>query len=93
MLNSLIISTVRSNKTKEEIFRDGFTLFVNKPLPDKLLINYLNDENGLATSSLQMWLVDNMKTELIDWCTGIGIIEAVEHLYEAALENGNINEE
>jgi hypothetical protein len=28
-----------------------------------------------------------------DWGLGIGIIEAVEHLYETALENGNLSME
>lgn len=83
---------MRSNKTKEQILRDGFTLFVNKPVPDELLINYINDKYGESTAKLQCWLLDNMRTEITDWCTGIGIIEAVEHLYQTALENGNINE-
>ena len=32
-----------------------------------------------------------MRGEIMDWCTGIGIIEAVEHLYKTALENGNLS--
>jgi hypothetical protein len=32
-----------------------------------------------------------MNPGISDWCTGIGIIEAVEHLYQTALENGNLS--
>ena len=32
-----------------------------------------------------------MRGEIMDWCTGIGIIESVEHLYKTALENGNLS--
>ena len=83
----------RSNKTKEEIFRDGFSLFVNKIVPKPLLDGYLKDLetfDGEATSNLQVWIVNNLKPELNDWITGIGIIEAVELLYNSALENGNL---
>lgn len=81
---------MRSNKTKEEIYLDAFALFVTKPMPNELFINYMNDEDGEATFELQCWIVNNMRTEIIDWCTGIGIIEAVEHLYKVAEENGNL---
>jgi hypothetical protein len=82
---------MKSNKTKEQIFRDSLSLFVNEYIPDDILKSYLNDEDGEATMELQGWILNNMRGEIQDWCTGIGIIEAVEHLYETALENGNIN--
>lgn len=80
---------MRSTKTKEQIFRDGFSLFTNGQIPNEIFNNYMTDEDGEATSRLQWWCVDNMRGEIMDWCTGIGIIEAVEHLYKTALENGN----
>lgn len=81
---------MRSSKTKEEIYLDAFALFVTKPIPSELFNSYMSDEDGEATFELQRWIVNNMKTEIIDWCTGIGIIESVEHLYKVAEENGNI---
>jgi hypothetical protein len=80
---------MRSTKTKEQIFRDGFSLFVNGQIPDDIFQGYMNDEDGEATSRLQFWIVDNMRGEIYDWATGIGIIEAVELMYESALANGN----
>jgi hypothetical protein len=81
---------MRSRKTKEQIFRDGFGLFINTQIPNDIFNAYMNDEDGEATFELQYWIVNNMRTEIIDWCTAIGIIEAVEHLYKTALENGNL---
>jgi len=82
---------MKSNKTKAKIYKDGFGLFTNGQIPTEIFNNYLNDEDGDATSRLQWWIVDNMRGEIMDWCTGIGIIEAVEHLYKVALENGNLS--
>jgi hypothetical protein len=84
---------VRSNKTKERIFRDGFSLFVNGHIPDDIFQEYMDDliiKDGRGSFKLQCWIVYNMKDDIDDWVTGIGIIEAVELLYESALENGNL---
>ncbi len=81
---------MRSKKSKVQIYLDGFSLFLKESIPDDLFINYTNDRDGSATYELQLWVVNHMKDEIADWCTGIGIIESVEHLYEVALENGNL---
>jgi hypothetical protein len=81
---------MKSKKTKEQIFIDGFSLFINKQIPTDIFNAYMNDINGEATAELQYWIVNNMRKEIMDWCTAIGIIEAVEHLYQTALENGNL---
>jgi len=83
----------RSEKTKEQIYRDSFSLLTNGYIPDKILNDFINDEDGEATFELQCWIVNNMRGEIMDWATGIGIIEAVEKLYECALDNGNLSEE
>jgi hypothetical protein len=75
---------------KDKIFREAFNLFVNKQIPNDIFNGYMNDQDGEGASRLQWWIVDNMRGEISDWCTGIGIIEAVEHLYQVALSNGNI---
>ena len=80
----------RSKKTKEQIFKDSFSLFVNKKIPKKLLNGYMNDEDGLFTFELQEWIVNNLRPEISDWCTGIGVIDAVEILYESAVDNGRL---
>ena len=81
---------MKSTKTKEQIFRDGFGLFTNGQIPNNIFNLYMGDEDGESTLELQWWVVNNMRVEIADWCTGIGIIEAVEHLYKTALENGNV---
>ena len=40
-------------------------------------------------SKLQDFVSDNLKKE-IKWSTAIGIIEAVDHIYNEAISNGNI---
>jgi len=82
---------VRSTKTKEQIYRDAFQCLTNGAIPDDIFEGYMNDTDGEGTSRLQWWCVDNMKGWCMDWNTGIGIIEAVEHLYKVALENGNLS--
>jgi hypothetical protein len=82
--------STRSNKTKEQILRDGFSLMTNGRIPNDIFKGYMKDKDGQGTSRLQFWVLANMKNEICDWCTAIGIIESVEHLYEAALENGNL---
>lgn len=76
--------------TKEKIYRYLFSLFTNGRIPDDIFNDYINDKDGEGTSRIQWWIIDNMRGEISDWCTGIGIIEAVEHLYNCALENGNL---
>jgi hypothetical protein len=78
-------------KIKEQIFKDGFGLFTNGQIPKDIFNAYMIDEDGEATFELQCWVVNNMRVEIRDWCTGIGIIEAVEHLYKTAIENGNLH--
>lgn len=80
---------MKSNKTKEQVYRDAFYLFVDS-IPEDVLQGYLNDTDGEGTLRLQFWCGENMKGWIMDWCTGIGIIEAVEHLVKVAIENGNI---
>jgi hypothetical protein len=81
---------MKSNKTKNEILKDAFGLFINNTIPDEIFNGYIDDKDGNGSFELQYWIVNHMKDEISDWCTGIGIIEAVEHLYKTALENGNI---
>lgn len=81
---------MRSNKTKEQIFQDGFALFVKKPIPTKIFNDYMNDTDGTGAWELQLWIVNNTKDSISDWITGVGIIESVEHLYKIAHENGNL---
>lgn len=77
-------------EVKEELAKNFLNLFVNNEIPDQLIEDYLDDEDGEGTSNLQAWIIYNMKSSISDWCTGIGIIETFEHNYSAALENGNI---
>lgn len=81
---------MRSNKTKEQIYRYSFSLFTYGSVPDNLLKSWIDNEDD-SHIAIQEWCVNNMKKEIQDWCTGIGIIESVEHLYECAYDNGNLS--
>lgn len=74
---------------KNEILKDAFGLFINDTIPDEIFYGYIDDKDGNGSFELQCWIVNHMKDEISDWCTGIGIIDAVELLYKTALENGN----
>lgn len=81
---------MKSIKTKEQIFRECFALFVDSTIPDDIFNAYMNDVDGSASLELQAWLISNMKDSIADWATGIGIIDAVELMYNSAMDNGNI---
>ena len=87
----MLFKIIKNKEDKKNIYRAAFSCLVNGYIPDKILDDYL-DEKGDGFAKLQGWVVNNMRGELMDWCTGVGIIEAVEHFYETALENGNIVE-
>lgn len=81
---------MKSTKTKEQVYRESFNLFTAVPVPEDLLSSYLVDEYGEASLELQSWIVNNLRKEISDWATGIGVIEAVDLLYNSAVENGTI---
>jgi len=77
--------------SKKEIYNDVFLLFLNKKVPNAILEGYLdNSENSYLKLSDFIGL--NMKRELLKWCTCVGIIESADHLYNCALENGNLKQ-
>ncbi len=84
---------MKSKKTKPQIYRDAFSLFVKSEIPDSIFNGYMNDGDGKGTLNLQEWIVNNLKPGIDDWCTGIGIIESVENLYKVAVENSNVEPE
>lgn len=79
-------------KTKKQYYQDVFGLLVNGKIPDKILDDYINDIGDDNYSPLANFVVNNIRGEIMDWSTGIGIIEAVEHIYNEAVSNGNIKE-
>lgn len=76
--------------TKADILRQSIGFFVSREVPRDVFGAYMNDTDGEGASALQAWVVDNMRPEITGWCAGIGIIEAAEHLYSVARENGNV---
>jgi hypothetical protein len=82
---------MRSNKTKEQCYRDALGLMVNGRIPDKIIKDYINGEDD-AHLPLVDFICRNIRGEISDWSTCIGILEAADHLYECALENGNLTE-
>jgi hypothetical protein len=83
---------MRSNKTKLEIYKDFLRLVCNGPIPEQLLKDWIDDDGGNDSYLMQAWVVNNLRGEIMDWATGIGVLEAAESMYLTALENGNLNE-
>lgn len=75
-----------NNTTRADALKDVIQLFTNGSIPSDILKGYLEDETGEGSMLMQSWIINNMRGEILGWCTGIGIIEAAEHLYETALE-------
>lgn len=69
--------------------KDIFDLFLNKEVPDNIFDGYQRDDEE-SYLKLQDFIGMHMKKEILSWSTSIGIIEASEHLYKCAVENGNI---
>ncbi len=86
---------MRIMEKKLEIYRNLFGAFLKKFPSEELLVRYFNnseigdkyDDDGCLV--MQDFVVNNLKPEF-NWSTGIGIIEAVEHIVEEAFANGNI---
>ncbi len=79
----------RSTKTKIQCYRDALGLMVNGYIPDKLIEDYCNEVDD-AFEPLRDFVLNNMRGEILDWSTAIGIIEAADCLYDCAYENGNL---
>lgn len=78
-------------KTKFEIYKSAFGLFLNENVPDSMLHQYLdNIQYPDYHIEIQNYIIDNMKKEILDWNTGIGIIDAVDSMYDEAVSNGNV---
>jgi len=77
---------------KINILNHLFNLFVNKSIPEYILINYINKSHSFYFLELQDFISNNLKEEF-NYLTGYGVIESVELLYKSAVENGNIVEE
>jgi hypothetical protein len=72
---------------KKQIIKEGLSIFINKEIPDNIFEPYFNNQDS---TYLQEFVLNNLKPGVGNWITGIGIIEAVELIYESAVENGNI---
>lgn len=75
-----------------ELYSSVYALFLTKLPPKKLFDRFFNyglgtDDNGFT--EMQDFVSYNLKKEF-NWSTAIGIIEAVDHIVEEAISNGNI---
>lgn len=76
-------------KNKFEYFQDVFRLLLKKEVPEDILKGYIDLDNENDYLRLVDFIGMNMKDE-IDWSTCVGLVEAVEHMYKEAVNNGNI---
>ena len=83
---------MRIKISKKECYTSAFSLLINGKIPDKVLDDYINDVDDSYTA-LADHVLNNIKKEIAEWSTAIGIIEAVDSIYNCAVENGNIETE
>lgn len=79
---------MQSKKTKLEIFREGISLFIETPLPEDLFLEYCQDDEryGKGEQALRVWINFNLKDNVRDWITANSVLNAVELLYNNAVE-------
>jgi hypothetical protein len=53
---------IKSNKTKEQIYRETFALLTNGYIPDEIFTAFINDEDGEGAMNMQDWCVNNMES-------------------------------
>lgn len=74
------------------VYNSAFKLFLNKEVPYRMLVDYIEHPYDEQANRLQDFIGVNMKSELLVWSTAIGIMDAVDILYKEALNNGNLND-
>jgi hypothetical protein len=75
-----------------ELYSSVYALFLTKLPPKKLFdrfFDYSFETGGDGFTDMQEFVTSNLKKEFY-WSTGIGIIEAIDHIVEEAISNGNI---
>jgi len=72
-------------KHKYEHIQKVFGLLLTKTPNIKMIEEYFTDVSSFA---LQDFCVAHLRPD-IEWSTGIGLIEAVVHIYDEALNNDN----
>lgn len=80
-----------------EEFKKLLSIFLKEGvvIPEDLLTDWLglNDEGKFVGSyhgELQLWVTDNLKNPENPCITGLGVLEAIEHMLNFARENGNV---
>jgi hypothetical protein len=77
-------------KKKINYYQDVFSLFLKKEVPERILKKYLNEETDDHVSELSDFIGMNMKNPISEWSTCIGVLDAVDTIYNEAIINGNI---
>ena len=75
-----------------ELYGSVYALFLTKLPPKKLFdrfFDYSFETGGDGFTDMQEFVISNLKKEFY-WSTSIGIIEAIDHIVEEAISNGNI---
>lgn len=80
---------MENNKSKAQNFRDAFSVFVNKDVPDDVLYKYMeylvNKNDSSYKSELIKWVCDHIRKSIIGLVNGIDILEGIEILAQPHL--------
>jgi hypothetical protein len=73
---------------KSKIFKSVLDNLLNKPIPENIVFDCINDDWGDKVQILQDYVGENLKEDL-QWMVGSALMEALDFLYDEAKNNGN----
>lgn len=76
--------------TPEHPFRDALQVICGKEPPPYVRGYSVRDMTDAEYGMLTSWVLNDGLNRAIDWTTGIGVIEAAEHIVKEAVSNANI---
>lgn len=84
--------TIKVKDNKIHCFKTLYSLLLDKMPPEDLMQIYFDDifdkHDGEGSEKMQEFIVNNLKPS-IKWSTGIGTMEAIEHMVDEAIANDN----
>ncbi len=75
---------------KIKYYKEAFSMFLTKEVPDELIHNYINEIGDNHYSPLSDFIGMSLKKPISEWTTNLGIVEAVDLIVNEAIINGNI---
>jgi len=79
-------------KNKKDYYLEIFSLFLTDSVPMTILDDFMKSDHDDGYTIIADFIGMHMKPEISEWSTCLGIVEAVEIIYNEAVMNGNIKD-